>query len=107
MGADRLAAAGSRAWVVWIRTIVGAVAATLAVRAVSLGSELAKRIWNVRAIRKDFNSIQVRIKRWTDEYESATDESREKSIVIYREPDGERALRAYHTRDLRLQQAAA
>ena len=71
------------------------------------GSELAKRIWNVRAIRKDFNSIQVRIKRWTDEYESATDESREKSIVIYREPDGERALRAYHTRDLRLQQAAA
>ncbi len=36
MGADRLAAAGPRAWVVWIRTIVGAVAATLAVRAVSL-----------------------------------------------------------------------
>ena len=71
------------------------------------GSELAGRTRNVRAIRKDFSSIQARIKRWTDEYESATDESREKSIVIYREPDGERALRAYHTRDLRLQQAAA
>ena len=36
MGPDRLAVAGPRAWVAWIRTIVGAVAATLAVRAVSL-----------------------------------------------------------------------
>ena len=33
MGADRLAAAGPRAWVVWLRTIVGAVAASLVVRA--------------------------------------------------------------------------
>ena len=28
-------------------------------------------------------------------------------IVFYRERDGARALRAYHTRDLRLQQAGA
>ena len=33
MGADRLAAAGSRAWAVWLRTILGAVAANLVVRA--------------------------------------------------------------------------
>ena len=33
MGADRLAAAGPRAWLVWLRTILGAVAANLVVRA--------------------------------------------------------------------------
>ena len=33
MGADRLAAAGPRAWAVWLRTILGAVAANLVVRA--------------------------------------------------------------------------
>ena len=36
MGADRLAAAGPRAWVVWLRTILGAVAANLVVRAAAL-----------------------------------------------------------------------
>ena len=36
MGADRLATAGPRAWVVWIRTIAGAVAGTLVVRAAAL-----------------------------------------------------------------------
>ncbi len=71
------------------------------------GGELAARVRNVRVIRKDFNSVQTRIMRWIDAFESATDESREQSIVFYREPDGERTLRAYHTRDVRLQQAAA
>ena len=33
MDADRLAAAGPRAWAVWLRTILGAVAANLVVRA--------------------------------------------------------------------------
>ena len=45
--------------------------------------------------------------RWIDAFESATDESREHSIVFYREPDGERVLRAYHTHDVRLQQVGA
>ena len=38
MGADRLAAAGPRAWRIWLRTILGALAATLAVRAVALSA---------------------------------------------------------------------
>ena len=69
------------------------------------GGELATRVRNVRAIRKDFNSVQARIKRWIEAFEAATDESREQSIVFYREPDGERPLRAYHTRDVRLERA--
>ena len=36
MSADRLAATGLGAWRIWLRTILGAVAATLAVRAVAL-----------------------------------------------------------------------
>ena len=36
MGADRLAAAGHRAWLVWLRTILGAVAANLVLRAAGL-----------------------------------------------------------------------
>ena len=69
------------------------------------GGELTTRVRNVRAIRKDFNSVQARIRRWIEAFESATDESHEQCIVFYCEPDGERALRAYHTRDVRLEQA--
>ncbi len=36
MGAERLAVAGPRAWVVWLRTILGAVAANLVLRAAAL-----------------------------------------------------------------------
>jgi len=36
MSADRLAAAGPRAWRAWLRTILGALVATLAVRAAAL-----------------------------------------------------------------------
>ena len=38
MGADRLTAAGPRAWAVWLRTILGAVAANLVVRAAGLAA---------------------------------------------------------------------
>ena len=38
MGADRLTAAGPRAWVVWLRTILGAVAANLVLRAAGLAA---------------------------------------------------------------------
>ena len=36
MGAERLAVAGPRAWMVWLRTILGAVAANLVLRAAAL-----------------------------------------------------------------------
>ncbi|MDE2773725.1 MAG: hypothetical protein OXI46_08480 [Gemmatimonadota bacterium] len=62
---------------------------------------------NVRAIRKDLLSVQARIKQWTDEIEAASEEPREQSIVFFREPKGKRALRAYHTRDVRVERAAA
>ena len=71
------------------------------------GNKLAKRIRIVRAVRNDSNSIRARIRGWTDAFESATDESRQQTIVFYRKSDGERTLHAYHTRDLRLQQAVA
>ena len=70
------------------------------------GGELVTRVRSVRAIRRDFNAVQARIKSWIEAFEAATDESREQSIVFYREPDGERALRAYHTRDVRLERSA-
>ena len=38
MSADRLAAAGPRAWRLWLRTVLGALAATLAVRAAAFGA---------------------------------------------------------------------
>ena len=38
MAANRLATAGPRAWVVWLRTILGAVAANLVVRAAGLAA---------------------------------------------------------------------
>ncbi|MCY4662052.1 MAG: hypothetical protein OXF93_19940 [Acidobacteria bacterium] len=70
------------------------------------GGERVTRVRSVRAIRRDFNAVQARIKSWIEAFEAATDESREQSIVFYREPDGERALRAYHTRDVRLERSA-
>ena len=47
------------------------------------------------------------MERWISEFESSAEAAREESIVIYRERDGGRALKAHHTRDLRLVQAAA
>ena len=69
------------------------------------GGELANRMESVRTSRKDFNTVRARIERWVEGFEAAKDESRQQSIVIYREDDGERALRAYHTRDVRLERA--
>ena len=74
---------------------------------IPLGGGLAATTRNVRAIRKDFHSIRARIKRWIDAFESSAGPSPEHSVVIYREPAGERTLRAVHTRDIRLRLAAA
>ena len=71
------------------------------------GGEPAARVRRVRAIRKDFNAGQRRVEQWIEALEAVTDESRRESVVFYREPDGERALRAYHTGDVRVEGVAA
>ena len=72
-----------------------------------LGGQLAERVEKTRLIRSDFDAVLMHIERWIEASEAATEESRRQSIVFYREPDGERALRAYHTEDVRLEQANA
>ena len=47
------------------------------------------------------------MERWIDATDAATDESRGQSVVFYREPGGERPLRAYPTHDVRLEAASA
>ena len=69
------------------------------------GGELATTVRNVREIRKDFRSVQTGIRKWTEAFETAAAESHQQSIVFYREPDGARTLRAYHTGDVRLERA--
>ena len=66
----------------------------------------AAAVRNVRAIRKDYTAGQGRIERWVETFEAVTDESRRQSVVFYQEPDGERALRAYHTGEVRVEEAA-
>ena len=56
---------------------------------------------------EDLAPVRSRMQRWVSELEASAVAAREESIVFYRERNGRRALRAYHTRDLRLQQAAA
>lgn len=65
--------------------------------------KLASTMRNVRAVRKDYHSSQARIGQWVEAFETAEDPSRQQSVVIYREADGERTLRAYHTHDVRLE----
>ena len=54
-------------------------------------------------IREAFKPIRERIERWTNAFESAGGAALEQCLVVYRDQDGDRALRAQHTRDLRLQ----
>ena len=72
-----------------------------------LGGEPAAKVRRVRAIRKDFDAGQRRVEQWVEALAAATDESRRESVVFYREADGERALRAYHTGDVRVEGVAA
>lgn len=57
----------------------------------------------VEAIRMDDHAVRARIAEWIHDFETAADEARQHSIVVYREPDGERALRAVRTRAVRLE----
>ena len=67
------------------------------------GGDPAARVRSFRAIRKDSNSVQARMASWIEAADAVTDESRRQSVVFYREPDGDRALRAYHTHDVTLE----
>ena len=71
------------------------------------GGELAAEVRNVRGIRKDSNAVQARMRRWIEASEAVTDETRRQSVVFCQEPDGERAVRAYHTGEVRLERVAA
>ena len=75
-------------------------------RRLGFGDAEAK-LRKVRAIRKDFNAGQARVHRWVEASEAVTEEPPRQSVVFYREADGERALRAYHTGDVRVEGVAA
>ena len=68
--------------------------------------EKSARMRRVRKIRRDFEAAQTRAAQWIDATDAVTDESRRPSLIFYREPDGERALRARHTHDIRLERVA-
>ena len=71
------------------------------------GGRLPARIRNVETIRETFRPIRERIERWTSALESAGGATLEECLVVYRDRNGDRALRAQHTRDLRLQRTGA
>ena len=71
------------------------------------GGEPEATVNRVRAIRKDFNSVQGRMEKWVEASEAVTDESRRQAVVFYREPNGERAMRAYHTGEVRVEGVGA
>ena len=71
------------------------------------GGGLPARIRNVETIRESLRPIRERIERWTGALESAAGAACEQSIVVYRDLDGERALHAQYTQDLRLQPVGA
>ena len=74
------------------------------IRTLRGGRSLKKRIRAIDTIRSNgFAPVRSRMERWVSELESSTAAAREESIVFYRERDGRRILKVYHTRDLRLQ----
>ena len=71
------------------------------------GGGLPARIRHVETIREAFRPIRERIERWTSALESAGAAALEQCLVVYRDQNGDRALRAQHTRDLQLQRTGA
>ncbi len=77
-------------------------------RGLGSGRPLRKTIGAVNTVlNKDFAPVRSRLERWISEFEASGPAAQEESIVIYQERDDGRALRAHHTRDLRLVQVAA
>ena len=78
------------------------------IRTLGGGRSLEKSIRTIDTILDEgFAPVRSRMERWVSELESSAAAAREESIVFYRERDGRRTLKAYHTRDLRLVQAVA
>ena len=68
---------------------------------------LGDKMRTVETIREDFRPIRGRIESWTSASDSTNDAAYNRSIVVYRDLDGERALHAHHTQDLRLEREDA
>ncbi len=68
---------------------------------------LGDKMRAMERIREDFRPVRERIESWTSASDSANDAAYQQSIVVYRDLDGERALRAHHTQDLQLQREGA
>ena len=78
------------------------------IRTLGGGRGLKKTIRTLDTILDEgFAPVRSRMERWISEFDASAAAAREESIVFYRERDGQRALKAYHTRDLQLQQAVA
>ena len=78
------------------------------IRTLGGGRSLEQQIRAIDTILdEDLAPVRSRMQRWVSELESSAESALEESIVFYRERNGQRALKAYHTRNLRLQQAAA
>ncbi|MDE2881060.1 MAG: hypothetical protein OXP70_04360 [Acidobacteriota bacterium] len=60
----------------------------------------------VGEIRQMDHAVRARMAEWINAFDVAADEAREHAIVVFRQPDGERALRAVCTRNVRLEKAA-
>ena len=77
-------------------------------RALGAGRNLENDIRGIDAIRGgSLAPIRSRIERWVREFDSSAAVAAEESVIFYREPDDRRTLKAYHTRDVRLEQARA
>lgn len=88
--------AESRRW--WLEKLPGMVRRRLE-------RESDARLRRVEAIRYADHTVRARMAEWINAFEVAAEEAREHSIVVYREPDGDRALHAVRTRAVRLEKA--
>ena len=78
------------------------------IRTLGVGRGLEKTIRTLDTMLDEgFASVRSRMERWVSELDASSAAAREESIVFYQERDGQRALKAYHTRDLQLRQAVA
>ncbi len=76
------------------------------IRTLGGGRGLEKKIRTLDTILDEgFAPVRARMERWVGELEASAAAAREASIVFYQERGGQRVLKAYHTRDLRLLQA--
>lgn len=69
------------------------------------GNRPVRRVERMRPIRTNSDAVLLRMRGWIEASEAAADDASRQSIVFYREPEGERALRVHHTEDVRLEPA--